>query len=178
MYTESEIKKLNGLYSKIPTQIPEDFLDDAEVELIRDKGLSYYNIRNYLFVPKHHKKAETTIRFQRLMLDFDLGDWLKQIAYNIRYTPDMLIEIGFSFIVKVGIDTGKKDYMYANKNMPAYRQKLTTPEEFHKFAEDIGKLKPSDHLSKTFWQADDQARFRRSGWTPHKIVSCYIWLTK
>ena len=177
MFLKSEVGKLEKLYETVPAQELEDFLEEDEVELIKDKGLAYFSLKNFVFVPKTYDKGDSTLRFQRLALDLDLGDWLKSIANNIRYSPDMLLEVAFSFIVKVGIGS-EKEYMFAPKVLAPYRKKLSSKLEFLQFAEEIGKMKESAHLSNVFWEAHDQERFRRSGWTPYRLVCNYIWLTK
>lgn len=180
MFSKSEITELEKLYENIKDEKIETFLDEDEVELIKQNfGLAYHNIRNDVFVPKYHERPYVTIRLQRLnTVSFNLGEWLKQIAYTISYSPDMLIEVAYSFICRTGRRPEDKTYMFAAKGYATYRRKLSEPEELLEFADELGKLKESDLLSQTFWIADSQERFRRSGWIPSALVCNSIWITK
>ena len=178
MFLKSEITDFNSLYANVNDDNIEDFLDDREVELIKQKGLTYYNLRNYLFVPKHHEKLGSTIRFQRLWTDdFDLGKWLNQIGDELAISPDTTIEISNSFICKVGI-SDKKTYMFAAKSLAAHSRKISSYNEFQEFANEIEQYSYYDHLHKAFWDANDMNRFHQSGWIPFKLVCNYIWITK
>ena len=198
MFLKSEIRNLEALYTHLFDENLEDFLDDRAIHMlwskgrqyvddilsinelnhIKSKGLTYDNLRNYLFVPKHFNKPEATIRFQRLCNeDFNLGDWLDKIAANILYSPDMLVEIGHSFICKVGL-SDEITYMFSAKSLATYRRKISNYEEFTEFAKDMGKLSTADFLRQVFWEANDTNRFHRSGWVPVKLVCNYIWITK
>jgi len=180
MFLKSEITQLESLYENIKDEKIERFMDEDEVELIKQKfGLAYYNIRNDVFVPKKYEVAHTTIRLQRLnTVSFNLGEWLKQIAYSILYSPDMLIEVAYSFICRTGKKSDEKTYLFAAKGYATYRRKFSEPEELLEFADELGKLKEPDLLSQTFSIANSQERFRRSGWVPTALICNYIWITK
>ena len=178
MFIESELKQMNALYDDLKEEKIDDYLEKDEIELIKSKGLAYENLRNYVFIPKHYKRAESTVRFQRLaQKDFNLGNWMEEIAPTLRFIPDMNVSISFSFICRIGV-TGDKTYMFAAKSLATYSERLSTIDEFLTFAKKMGKLTHKDFLRQAFWEASDQARFTRSGWIPTSLVCNYIWITK
>jgi len=180
MFEKAEISELESFYEDIQDEQIESFLDPDEVQLIKQNfGLAYENLRNYVFVPKRHEENRTTIRLQRLNTSsFDLGDWLKKIAYSINYSPDMVIEVGYSFICRSGKNMSGMNYVFTAKGFASYTKKFSTSDELIEFAEELGKLKETDLLRETFWIANAHKRFQRSGWVPYALVCNYIWLTK
>ena len=178
MYIESEIRELRSLYDNLPKETLEQFLSKDEVDLIKEKGLTYQNLRNDIFVPKNYERPETCVRFQRLNTEkFDIAEWMDEISYKIRYSPDMLVQMGYSFIARIG-HTNQKSYMFCPKGLAAFNRKISTPEDWDAFTDEIKNMKEPDLLSKVFWDALDENRFRRSGWCPSKLVCNYIWITK
>ena len=67
MFIKSEITQIESLYENIQDETIESFLDEDEVEMIKQKiGIAYKNLRNFVFVPKSYERFMTTVRFQRL----------------------------------------------------------------------------------------------------------------
>ena len=180
MFLKSEIIQLESLYENIQDETIESFLSEDEVEMIKQKFSSAYkNIRNFVFVPKRHDRYMTSVRFQRLNTpSFNLGDWLKEISYKIRYSPHMSLEVGFSFICHVGRDPSEKTYMFTNRNLATYSHKFSNRDELNQFIKEHGKKKESELLTEVFWTANNLKRFRISGWSPSTLVCNYVWITK
>ena len=57
----------------------DDFLTDKELDVIKQENSRYDNLKNRVIYPMHKRKRQTIV-IQRLVSDFDLYDWLKDIG--------------------------------------------------------------------------------------------------
>ena len=82
MFLLEEKQRLNQLFSNIKSQTVDEILSEPEIEAIQNSTTPLEKIRNRLVAPKS-LLSRTTIRLQRLCIDFELFDWLKAIADKI-----------------------------------------------------------------------------------------------
>ena len=176
MWSKYEIDSIYKLYSQLePAGLPEllEFLSQEEREAIASCGkLTVANLRDYLLVPKHNRTPKT-IRLTRLNYKFDLNDWLQEIEPLIAGPCD--IRIGYSFIAKA------KDeliFVFCPKALAPYKAQVKNKTELKEFFSQVKSMKEPDHLENTFFSTLSGSAFTESGYTPFKLVSNTIWISK
>ena len=137
---------------------------------------------NSFFVPKHTHDRKT-IRFVRLMTGFDVGKWLKELLSFMKFSVDIRISIGFSFIGqkslwKLDLDENEYIYYYAAQDLCTISERFFEMRDARKFADEIAKMDYADFLHETFMETESGDPFVNSGINPHVLIANYIWITK
>ena len=55
MWLQSELNDLSKIFQSDPTL--EDFLSEKEIDVIKENGTRYTNLKNGLVIPKHNAKV-------------------------------------------------------------------------------------------------------------------------
>ena len=153
----------------------DDFLTDKELDVIKQENSRYDNLKNRVIYPMHKRKRQTIV-IQRLVSDFDLYDWLKDIGECVRLNEFVQIWIGFSLLVKDELNNIV--YVYSIRQLSSFNFKCINRNQFQEFVAKFKNLTLADHLETTFISAKDDNPFYKSGFRPHKLVCNYIWITK
>ena len=153
----------------------EDFLNDKELDVIKQENSRYENLKNRVIYPMH-KRMRQTIVIQCLVYNFDLYDWLKNIGECIRLNSLVQIWIGFSLLVKDELNNIV--YVYSIRQLSSFNFKCINRNQFQEFIAEFKNLSLADHLDTTFISAKDDNPFYKSGFRPHKLVCNYIWIRK
>ena len=176
MWLKSEIDSIYKLYSQLePAGLQEllEFLTEKELEAIASCGkVTIPNLRNFLLVPKHNRTPKT-VRLTRLNFKFDLNEWLQEIEPLINCPCD--IRIGYSFIAKA------KDefiFVFCPKALAPYKAAVKNKTELREFFSRIQSMKEPDHLENTFFSTLAGNPFTESGYSPFRLVSNTIWISK
>ena len=176
MWSKYEIDSIYKLYSQLGTDVqPEflEFLNEKELAAIASCGkLTIQNLRNFVLVPKHNRIPKT-LRLTRLNFKFDLNEWLQEIEPLIRCPLD--IKIGYSFIAKA------KDefiFVFCPKALAPYKAAVKNKTELREFFSRIQSMKEPDHLENTFFSTLAGNPFTESGYSPFRLVSNTIWISK
>ena len=202
MWTDFELSKLGELYAKLPDETIEQFFPSFIIDAIKaEEGKAYVNLRrvcsshqhksptlvtnitlthykrNHFFVPKH-KRDRKTLRFVRLMTDFNVGSWLGEILKYLYVSVDMRIQIGFSFVARKGNTEPTFIYYFAAPDLASYDKTFEFTEDALKFAAELENTKHSDFLSETFFEKMTENIFAQSGIRPDVLIACYFWITK
>ena len=176
MWLKPEIDAFYKLYSQLePAGLPEllEFLTQKEREAIASCGkLTIQNLRNYLLVPKHNRTPKT-VRLTRLNFKFDLNEWLQEIEPLITGPCD--IRIGYSFIATAN---NEFIFVFCPKALAPYRAEVKNRTELKEFFNQVKSMKEPDHLENTFFSTFAGNPFTESGYTPFKLVSNTIWISK
>ena len=176
MWSKYEIDSIYKLYSQLETNaLPEllEFLTEKELEAIASCGkLTIQNLRNHLLVPKH-KRTPKTIRLTRLNFKFDLNEWLQEIEPLITCPLD--IRIGYSFIAKANNEC---IFVFCPKSLAPYKAEVKNRTELKEFFSQVKSMKEADHLENTFFSTLAGSAFTESGYSPFKLVSNTIWISK
>ena len=176
MFSQDEIENLEKMAYSSPRYELSDFLNTEEIDAIEDGGTRARNLLQRIFVPQH-KNNQKTIRVQHLMVpEFKVEEWLLGLADCLRYGQELILNIGFSYLVWKS--ENKMRYVYAAKCLPNRRIKIYTKSEFYDFAAAFRKLSDSEFLNTTFLASLKGNVFESSGFTPHTLVCAYCWLTK
>ena len=117
------------------------------------------------------------------MTGFDVGAWLKEILSLIRFSVDIRISIGFSFIGKKNtwkLEDGENEYIYyyAAQDLCNINERFFNWNDVNKFADGVEKMDYADFLHETFFETESGDPFVNSGINPHVLVANYIWITK
>ena len=176
MWSKYEIDSIYKLYSQLDTDAqPEflEFLNEKELAAIASCGkLTIQNLRNFVLVPKHNRIPKT-LRLTRLNFKFDLNEWLQEIEPLIRCPLD--IKIGYSFIAKA---KNERIFVFCPKALAPYRAEVKNKTELKEFFKRLQSMTDADHLENTFFSTLAGSAFTESGYTPYKLVSNTIWITK
>ena len=176
MWSKYEIDSIYKLYSQVePAALPEllQFLTEKELAAIASCGkLTIQNLRNFVLVPKHNREPKT-IRLTRLNFKFDLNAWLQEIEPLISCPLD--IQIGYSFIAKA---KNECIFVFCPKALAPYRAEVKNKTELKEFFSRLQSMKEPDHLENTFFSTLSGSAFTESGYTPFKLVSNTIWISK
>ena len=113
---------------------------------------------------------------QRLVHEFDLYEWLKQIGNALSFKPSIQIYIGFSFFVKDELNVEK--YIYAVRQLCSYHEKFSKKSEFEDYIREFKNLGNDTLLQSTFVSQKEDNPFWRSGFRPVQLVCCYVWIYK
>ena len=109
MWILEEIEDLGKLYASLPDMDIDEYITSEMREAMFNEGantIAYFNLRNYMIVPKHTRPRKT-IRCVRLLdQDFNAGKWLESIIEQLTYVQSGFdIHMGFSFIAMKGYNT-------------------------------------------------------------------------
>merc|ERR1712062_250982 len=155
MFTEMEITKLRALVGKITTRL-DDFLTDKELDVIKQENSRYDNLKNRVIYPMHKRKRQNIV-IQRLVSDFDLYDWLKDIGECVRLNDFVQIWIGFSLLVKDELNNIV--YVYSIRQLSSFNFKCFNRNQFQEFIAKFKILTLVDHLKTTFISSKDDNPF-------------------
>ena len=176
MWSKFEIDSIYKLYSKLEFEaLPEflQFLTEKELAAIASCGkLTIQNLRNFVLVPKHNRTPKT-LRLTRLNFKFDLNEWLQEIEPLIRCPLD--IKIGYSFIAKA---KNERIFVFCPKALAPYKAAVKNKTELREFFSRIQSMKEPDHLENTFFSTLAGNPFTESGYSPFRLVSNTIWISK
>ena len=176
MFSKDETEALEKYASGFPTVELEDFLDNASVDVIKEAGTRYHNLKNQLFIPQHNRMSKT-IRFQLLCDNLNVFDWLMGIAKCLRYGRMIIIHISFSYTVWKPF-TGETRYVYAAKDLAHTLIKFRTREAFEEIASRYKNMQDHDFMMDSFMARLSGNVFEASGFIPKKLVCSYCWITK
>ena len=142
-------------------------------------SIIYLHFRNHYFVPKHNRGLKT-IRLVRLMNgSFNPGPFIKDLIPKLGISIDIRIKVGFSLIgVKFEKMEQEFTYFYAAEELAAFKGVFRKHEEAVAFAESLEKRQYHDFMNETFLESESGDAFANSGFGPHYLVACYIWLSK
>ena len=112
---------------------------------------------------------------QRLVHEFDLYDWLKQIGDCVSFRPSIHAFIGFAFFVSDGT---AQQYIYSIRQLCSYQHKFRSKSEFTEYIQAFKNITHESILKTTFVSQNDENPFFRSGFRPNQLVCSYIWLFK
>ena len=110
---------------------------------------------------------------------FNPGVFLQEIIPRLSISIDIRIRVGFSFIgVKHEKLTPQYTYFFAAPDLCRIRGMFQTRQEAFDFAKELEKRQNHDFLNETFLESESGTIFTNSGIGPHKLVACYIWISK
>ena len=176
MFSNDETDAFGKYASEFPTVALEDFLDEKSVDVIKDLGSTYYNLKNELFIPQHKREIKT-IRFQLLCDNLNIHDWLLGIAKCLRYGRMIIVHLSFSYTVWKPL-TGETRYIYAAKGKADTVVKFRTRAEFENIAGRFKHMQNHDFMMQEFMANLSSNVFESSGFIPKELVCSYCWITK
>ena len=194
MWFDEELDRLKALFDDIEEVKLYNILDELELEAIDEKSVRYGNLRSRVIPPGIKARNKfSTVTIQRLFTpDFDLEDWLSQIAKTVCWTEDTMVQVGFSFI---GIKTFKTSktfkfylawkpttnehiYIWAGRGLSPFNFEVSDQAECLRHFAKISRLSHPELLNETFITDADDYNYYTSGFCPKKIVSTYVWIQK
>lgn len=120
----------------------------------------------------------TTITIQRLVHEFSIYEWLRDIGDCISFKSPVAFSIGFSFFAKPG-DGEAEIYIYVVRQLAATKFTCTSKRQFIGFVKtSFEKLPLSHYLEKSFIMTREDNPFYKSGFRPTQLVCSYIWIRK
>ena len=110
---------------------------------------------------------------------FNPGTFIKDLIPKLGISIDIRIKVGFSFIgLKFENLEQQFTYFFAAEELAAIKGVFRKHEEAVAFAESLEKREYHDFMNETFLESEAGDAFANSGFGPHCLVACYIWLSK
>ena len=153
----------------------DDLLADHELNVIKQETSRFNNLVNRVLYPMHKRKRHTIV-IQRLVSNFDLYEWLKDIGDCIRFNHFVQIWIGFSLLVKD--DLNNIVYIYSIRQLSSFTFKCANRNQFEEYIEQFKTMTLADYLQNTYISSKDDNPFYKSGFRPLRLVCNYIWIRK
>ena len=118
-----------------------------------------------------------TVTLQRLYDGHDFSKWLNKIAKTIVFAENTEVSVGFSFLAWKPTNN-QKLYLFSAKQLAPFKFWPSNRDECLESFAEVGSLKDSEILQKTFINNLSENLLSSSGLCPKKIVCSYVYITK
>jgi len=171
MFLVTDIRKISSL---VRTDIgPTDVFDRQELDAV---GQAQKLMVENLFVPKHSRPLQTLILKKYFTLDFNLGEFVRELSNRI--TGSFHIRIGASFFLE-NVQEDLVRYFFS-----IYGRPVNPDNQIMKDYHDIDDLCKvlndisNDQLLKRLYDDINYNPFDKSGFTVRRLALATFWITQ